>query len=174
MTTTEFEKYLNQIQEPRRTKIKKMFEDLWERFFSTPASSKYHGVFEKGLYEHTILVTKLAINLYDMCQPKDTNYQEVLFCALVHDIGKIGTSTDPFYISKATGYEHNKEMMKIDHELLTLFWLNQYGIEMTEREIAAIYYHAGPYVEAYKKTAETGLLIILCIADNLAAKIYKI
>lgn len=169
----EFECYLNLLKKPRSQKVMKMFNDLWERFSISPASSKHHGVYPKGLKDHTINVVKAALDLYETYKPKDCTLEEILFCSLVHDIGKIGMETEDFYFATFNGYEKN-EKIKDSHELLTLFWLNQYEIKMSEKEMAAIFYHAGPYIESHKKTEENSLLIILHTADNLVAKIYKI
>ena len=176
------------LTEDRQVKVLTMFTDLWPRFSVAPASIKHHGSFEGGLMQHTLFVVESARALWEMywnqTHQLNCTLEELTFCALVHDIGKIGNSYQDFYIHEETPdklrvptqvkYTYNPKFSKMDHELLTLFWLNHYGIQMSEKEMAAIYYHAGPYVEAYKKVAESDLLILLHSADNLTAKIRNI
>lgn len=174
----EITELISDIDSDRQEKVTKMFTDLWDRFSTAPASTKYHGSYVGGLLEHTLEVTNTALWLYNSYRKRLTfTIESLIFCALVHDIGKIGTRTDDIYLNVSTSeipkFEYNKKALKMDHELLTLFWLNLYGIQITESEMLAIYYHAGPYVESYKKVSETDLLIILHTADNLSAKIMK-
>ena len=157
----EFADLIDLIDEPRRSKVLEMFADLWDRFSMAPASAKFHGSFKGGLLGHTMHVVKASRSLWAMYQaekPLEATLESLTFCALVHDIGKIGTMTENLYV-------------RIDHELLTLFWLSHYGIRVSADEMAAIYYHAGPYVDAHKKVAETDLLMLLHSADNLSAKV---
>ena len=168
------------IDEHRRVKVLTMFTEIWDRFSTAPASVKYHGSYKGGLLDHTLQVVKASRYFYNfyLDQKKlKTTLESVTFCALVHDIGKIGDSVQDMYVPEAPGspkFTYNKDLNKLDHELLTLFWLSHYGISASETETAAIYYHAGPYVEAYKKAAETDLLMILHTADNLSAKILNV
>ena len=168
------------IEEDRHVQVLTMFTDLWPRFSTAPASTKYHGSYNGGLLDHTIQVVKASRYLYNfyLDQKKlKTTLESVTFCALVHDIGKIGTKLFNSYVPEtpeSLKFTYNKECPQIDHELLTLFWLNHYRVQLSEEEMAAVYYHAGPYVDAYKKTAETDLLMILHTADNLSAKILNI
>lgn len=177
----DFLKLIDMIEGQRREKLLAMFTDLWGRFSVAPASVKYHGSFKGGLMLHTVEVVKSSRALWSMYSAQkqlDATMESVTFCALVHDIGKIGDRDQDNYVPEVPGnydkFTYNKSFNKLDHELLTLFWLNHYGIQVSEGEMAAIYYHAGPYVEAYKRAAETDLLMILNTADNLAAKILKI
>jgi HD superfamily phosphohydrolase YqeK len=178
--TEEIINYVKLIDEDRQVKVLVMFTELWNRFSKAPASVKYHGSYAGGLLDHTLRVIKAARDLWELYYvQKEINISlaSVTFCALVHDIGKIGDSRHDAYIPEAPGspkFTYNKDLSRMDHELLTLYWLNRYGIQVNEEEMAAIYYHAGPYVEAYKKAAETNLLIILHTADNLTAKMLNI
>jgi len=170
----EFADLIDLIDEPRRSKVLEMFADLWDRFSMAPASAKFHGSFKGGLLEHTFNVVEASRSLWALYQaqkPLKTTLESLTFCALVHDIGKIGTMTENLYVDVGMGKFDYSKNFRIDHELLTLFWLSHYGIRVSADEMAAIYYHAGPYVDAHKKVAETDLLMLLHSADNLSAKV---
>jgi 23S rRNA maturation-related 3'-5' exoribonuclease YhaM len=174
---SEIDKYINILMDPRKTNVSQMFVDIWDRFSISPASTKYHGSFKGGLLAHTMAVVESSIDLFNICsrhKELKISLDSVIFCSLVHDIGKIGNSEQDAYVLIGDKFEHNKNLSIIEHEILSIYWLNKYGIQMSDEEMAAIYYHAGPYAEAYKKTEETELLMIIHTADNLAAKILKV
>jgi 3'-5' exoribonuclease len=177
MEKKDFFDLINLVDPTRREKLIQMFEDLWPRFSACPASTKYHGSYKGGLVDHTVQVVRISIilyNYYKETRELSHSIESFIFCALVHDIGKIGTRFHDLYLFNEEKIEYNTKEAKIDHELLSLFWLSFYGITVSEDEMAAIYHHAGPYVDAYKKVTETELMMILHSADNLTAKVGKI
>ena len=168
---------INLIDPARRERVTLLFEDLWPRFSVCPASTKYHGAYKGGLLDHTVQVVKVSNILYKYYKAMrdlNTSLESLIFCALVHDVGKIGTRFHDIYLYNGERFEYNTKVDKIDHELLSIFWLNFYGITLSEDEMVAIYHHAGPYVEAYKKASETDLMMLLHSADNLTAKLGKV
>lgn len=69
--------------------VEKVFENVGEGFFTSPASTKFHHHYTGGLCEHTREVYHLAYSMGTYFQLKVN--MNVLQCgALFHDIGKVG------------------------------------------------------------------------------------
>jgi hypothetical protein len=150
-----------------------------------PCSTKYHGCEPGGLVFHLLNVYNLAIGLYMQLKIKETQLKlsSLKLLALVHDLGKIGNLEDDFYLPN-TGSNADKEPFKVNlnlvsisHEIRTLYWLRLLGInELSEEELQAICYHAGPYMDGYLTAVrkESLLLVLLHTADNLSTKVLEV
>lgn len=142
-----------------------------------PASSKYHGAYPGGLIDHTIEVVKIAVRLNILCGR--CSHERVVFCAVVHDLGKLGDSDQFLYLinpdeSKrdTEPYVINKQLVDIPHELRTLYWLSIFGLGLTPVEYQAIFYHAGMYNPGFKSIRRVEPLThILHQADMIASQI---
>lgn len=61
-------------------------------FFTSPASTKYHGAFPSGLCYHSVNVATEMLGLLEQHQLEDANLRaSAVTCALLHDICKVGT-----------------------------------------------------------------------------------
>ena len=69
--------------------IKAVFsdKDVWGRFSTWPAAAQYHHAYRHGLFEHTVSVAVLALDVAE--KTMRVNRDLILAGALVHDIGKI-------------------------------------------------------------------------------------
>ena len=73
--------------------IEKVFQNVGERFFTSPASTKFHHAYPGGLLEHTREVFHLSYAMGTYYQSKVN--MNVLQCgALFHDVAKIGHYQD--------------------------------------------------------------------------------
>jgi hypothetical protein len=163
-----FEKVVNLINEEftgeRKERLSSLYEDWADRIATAPASTKksYYNAFPGGYVLHVLDICKAAALLYDVWEEMvgelDFSWEELAFVALNHDLGKIGTETEDYYvpcteewmIKKGTVYVLNPKLqyMKVaDRSLMTL---SNRGVKMSDKEYLAIKLYDGLYDEANK------------------------
>lgn len=107
-------------------------------FFTAPASTKYHGNYAGGLFDHSLAVTE---SLLDLTAGMDLKWEKVrspYIVGMFHDICKIDS-----YIKTEDGYIYNKEAMP-GHGDKSVIILKQF-IELTEEEFLCIRWHMGAF-----------------------------
>ena len=184
------------ISEPRKTKLMEFYEKYSERLMLMPASHKkeYHNAFPGGYVEHVNRVITCALHLHDLWATMGadiTTYtkEELVFSALNHDLGKMGTEDEESYIPQDDKWRKEKlgEDYKFNDKIpfasvpdRGLFLLQLHGIQYTFNEMITIQTHDGLYDEANKKylvsfmpeqKPRTSLLYIVHQADIMAARI---
>lgn len=151
---------------------------IGNRLLECPASSKYHGAYPGGLIDHTIEVAKIAVRL-NILSEKCSN-ERIVFCAIVHDLGKLGDSEQFLYMinpdeskRETEPYVINKQLVDMPHELRTLYWLDRhFRISLDPVEYQAIFFHAGMYNPAFKAVRRVDPLThILHQADMIASQV---
>jgi hypothetical protein len=179
----------------RAEQLKAMYEKLGEQLISAPASSKthYHNAFPGGYIDHVVHVcesaTKVAMTYKGIGGNVDFTKQEMVFAALHHDLGKLGTEDGPYYIDQDSDwhrkrgemYKHNEHIQYMKVTDRALYMLQKCGIEMTEKEWLAIKLSDGIYDEgnvAYYKNfsvypMKTNLPYIIHWADHMASMAEK-
>lgn len=112
------------------------------RFFEKPASTKYHGAYTGGLFEHSLTVAMELVNLTERLDLKWELERSPFLVGLLHDICKcdnyVEVAPDKWEYSKdiiIPGHG-DKSVMMIQHDL---------GIELTEEELCCIRWHMGAY-----------------------------
>ena len=126
-------------------------------FYTSPASTKYHGAYEGGLVEHSINVYYSLKDTLQYIFGKDWQQrysaETVAVVSLFHDLCKIGRYKSDFKNVKnqETGqwyetkiYVYNPEYHNMGHATKTLSILLDY-ISLTEIEKEAIYWHMGAF-----------------------------
>lgn len=164
----------NLVPDERIASVSTLLQENRTLIEACPASTKYHGAYVGGLIDHTVEVVRTARHLNqelgNECAPAP-----LTFCAIVHDLGKLGQPGELVFIPDPSGKDpfiYNDKVVPMHHELRTLWWLSQYNIQYSLEEMQAIYFHAGPYSDFYKTNIEKNpLVLILHSADNLVAKI---
>lgn len=155
-------------------------------FFTSPASTQYHGAYEGALAEHSLNVLeyadKLASKWLDAKEYK-TLYPSIVISAILHDLGKCGQFGKPLYVpnilksgkaSDAKPYETNKDLMTLPHEIVSCIEATKY-IDLTEDEQRAIAWHNGLY-GAFKydiQGKETVLYMLIHFADMWASRVVE-
>jgi hypothetical protein len=122
-------------------------------------------------------------------QKKNYTTEELVFSAINHDLGKLGTKEQPFYVpndsqwhieKQGALYKYNSNITHMRISDRSLFYLQQQGIEVTENEYLAIKLHDGlyeegnkPYFMTYNKDTElkSNIVYILHQADLMASKV---
>jgi 23S rRNA maturation-related 3'-5' exoribonuclease YhaM len=154
-------------------------------FYTSPASTKYHGASEGALAVHSLNVCNAAIDLATAwCGENwvDNNINSIVICALLHDLGKAGQFNKPLYVdnilkkgrSEAQPFKINDELMTLDHEIVSVIEASKY-IELTEDEQRAIAWHNGLYGTFKYQIAgkETPLYMIIHFADMWASRVIE-
>jgi hypothetical protein len=153
------------VSNPRKDKLIALYEKYQGRIMLSPASGKehYHNAFPGGYLEHTINVVENALLLHEMyvnrkIKTADFSKEEVVFCALNHDLGKIGDGSGEYYLPiidpredwkrrRGEIYKLNGSLHYMDVTNRTFFLLNQAGITMSQVEWLGILLTDGLYEE---------------------------
>ena len=187
------EKY---ISEPRKENLIQFYKTYEDRIILMPAAHKkeYHNSFPGGYVEHVLRVIRCAIKQATLweeegCDMSTFTMEELVFSALNHDLGKMGSENEDSYIPQTDNWRREKlgeEYMfntKVPFASVPdrgLFLLQAHGIPYTFNEMIAIQTHDGLYDEANKKyflsfmpeqKPRTSLPFILHQADLMAARI---
>tara|TARA_R100001015_G_scaffold17132_1_gene9218 strand:+ start:4258 stop:5013 length:756 start_codon:yes stop_codon:yes gene_type:complete len=180
----------------RKEKLVTMYKSFQERMMFTPASGNinYHNAFVGGYVEHVIRVCKAAKHTYDLWKHMGSSMEgytleELMFCALNHDLGKYGDLEKDLYVPNPSEWHRknqgslwnlNSELnwMPVQHRSLWL--LQKFGIEFSENEMITIMVHDGLYDDAntqyFKhynsdRNFKTNMPLVLHQADLMASKI---
>jgi hypothetical protein len=127
----------------------KMCNDLHDKFAVCPASTRidYVGCFTGGLVWHSLNVLKAMKNIRSSFGLENKVHSDsMIILGLFHDIGKLGNHSDDYYLPQASEWHRNKGMLfEVNREIAnvpvavrSLWWLNQYGIPLSENEVHAI------------------------------------
>ena len=155
-------------------------------FFTAPASTKYHGVYDGGLYDHSRTVFERLRQLSIDNRLEWQRPESPFIIGMFHDLckcdqyKKVGGAVLKFNgtdITEPTGYhyEYNNDIMLKGHGSKSVMILSQF-MTLTNEEMLCIRFHMG----AYEKDEWPELdLAIRCkpnilythLADMLASKI---
>lgn len=129
---------------------------LNEGFFDSPASTKFHGVYDGGLFDHSATVYLELKRLTERLELKWQRPESVFIVGMFHDLCKhdqyvkvpgtqvdIGNGTQ---LTAPTGshYEYNKNTLIKGHGSKSVIILSRFLL-LTEEEQLCIRYHMGAY-----------------------------
>lgn len=130
--------------------LSKLCDDNAEKFITAPASSnaKYVGAFSGGLVWHS---TNVLRNMKTLRKSYDLGgdtipVEDMIVAALFHDVGKIGTETEDYYVAAKSKwhadngfvFQINPSLASVSVPTLSLWWLNKYNVPLTLDTITAI------------------------------------
>mgnify|MGYP002770220895 CR=1 FL=1 len=116
--------------------------DLIKRgFFTAPASTKYHGDYRGGLFDHSYAVARFLNDLTKQCHLLWQNPRSPLLVGMFHDLCKMDA-----YKTLGDGYEHNADTLLKGHGEKSVMILSQY-FRLTEEEVCCIRYHMGAFTD---------------------------
>jgi len=183
------------ISSTRKEALIKMYEVLSDRVLTAPASSHStrHNCFPGGYIDHVNRVVKTAIKLFEVwteagASTNKFTLEEVVFAAINHDLGKVGSSSEDYYIPNDSDWHVKRgQIYKINPALQfmkvpdrSIFLLQEYGVKFSENEYLAIKLHDGLYGKGNESylmagmpefSLKTDLPILLHHADHLATLI---
>jgi len=178
-------------QDSRSEEIKKLFEILNDELITAPASGKtyFHNCFPGGYLDHVLRVIDNAIRLSPLYKEMggeiDFTKQELIFSAMMHDLGKLGTEEGPYYVDsddwqkkRNEYYTQNRNIQYFKAPERGLMMLQKHGITITEKEWLAIRLSDGMYDEGAKSylmnyspyAMKTSLPYIIHWADHMASQ----
>lgn len=177
----------------RKEKLLKLHDDWADRIAVAPASMKtnYHNAFVGGYVLHVLNVVKAVGMVADswkkMGVALDFTQEEMYLSAICHDLGKIGTEEEDYYLpceeqwmlKKGQLFVMNPRIQYMKVAERSLMNLQRRGIDLTEKEYLSIKLHDGLYEDSNKAylvsfsedyALKTYLPHILHQADMMAAK----
>lgn len=139
-------------------KLEEKFFDWLDKngFFDAPASTKYHGNYPGGLYEHSCAV---AIRLQELTTDNHLTWerpQSPFIIGMFHDLCKIDQYKIKDEIKELMNkypdmvndiepeYEYNTDTVLKGHGAKSIMLLSQF-LTLTEEEMLCIRYHMGAY-----------------------------
>lgn len=123
-------------------------------FFSAPASTKYHGAYEGGLFDHSFAVMNILVELSAKNNLKWKRAESPFIIGLFHDLCKIdqyrhpviGESLDGTKLHDSSDWEYNPDTLIKGHGDKSIILLSQF-LTLTDEEIFCIRYHMGAFVD---------------------------
>ena len=184
------------ISSPRKEKLLEFYEKYAERIMMMPAAHKkeYHNAFPGGYVEHVNRVVRCARKQAELWSAEGADMstfteEELVFSAINHDLGKMGSEEHESYIPQTDKWRREKlgEDYMFNNQVpfasvpdRGLYLLQSHGVQYTFNEMLAIQTHDGLYDEGNKKylhafmpeqKPRTSLPFILHQADLMAARI---
>ena len=150
----------------------KFYEWLIDNGFKTaPASTKYHGAFEGGLYQHSVAVTRELLHLTDRLALRWERPESPWIIGMFHDLCKI----DAYNLDPMCGYIHSDDQLLKGHGDKSVMLLSQF-MTLTEEEILCIRYHMGAYETENWKQFDAAIkkypnVLFTHTADMIASKL---
>lgn len=136
-----------------RESMKEILEGLEEiieyldenNFFTAPASSKYHGCYEGGLFDHSWAVMETLVELTENNKLEWENDKSPYIVGMFHDLCKMNEYTKEKSTWDSEGkYIKNESGILKGHGEKSVMILASI-IRLTEEEICCIRYHMGAY-----------------------------
>lgn len=119
-------------------------------FFTAPASTKHHGNYEGGLFDHSFMVMNLLVELSAANGLKWKRPASPFLVGMFHDLCKIDQyridNSTPYTVGEPTQYEYNPNTMYKGHGDKSIILLSQFTT-LTDEETACIRYHMGAFTE---------------------------
>ena len=112
-------------------------------FFTAPASTRYHGAYEGGLFDHCLNVTYTLLRMTRRGLISWERQESPVIVGMLHDATKIGAYVrDPY----GDSWVRNPEAIQISpiHGEDSVLKIKQH-IELTEEEEFCIRWHMGAY-----------------------------
>lgn len=141
-----------------KDKISSEFYDwlIQNKFFTQAASTKYHGAYEGGLFDHSYEVTQVLLDMTQRLNLKWTRPESPYIVGMFHDLCKIDNYQtiidEPGEIMMGTDnvkgreihFEYNPNCILTGHADKSIMLLSQF-VNLTEEELLCIRFHMGAY-----------------------------
>lgn len=136
---TQYQKFMGNLENENGYISVKTLSDLG--FFTQPASTKYHGAHEGGLFDHSFLTAKSLVELTEKLGLTWERPESPYIVGMYHDLCKCDNYVKDFETDK---YIYNPEIIIPGHGDKSVIILQKY-ISLTDEEIACIRWHMGAY-----------------------------
>ncbi len=116
-------------------------------FYNAPASTKYHGNYAGGLFDHSFAVMNFLVELSAKNNLKWQRAESPFIVGMFHDLCKIDNYAPVLAGDKVVvGWEYNPDTIIKGHGDKSIILLSQH-LTLTEEEVLCIRYHMGAFVE---------------------------
>ena len=116
-------------------------------FYNAPASTKYHGNYAGGLFDHSFAVMNFLVELSAKNNLKWQRAESPFIVGMFHDLCKIDNYAPVLDGDKVVvGWEYNPNTIIKGHGDKSIILLSQH-LTLTEEEVLCIRYHMGAFVE---------------------------
>lgn len=143
-------------------------------FFTAPASTRYHGAYEGGLFDHSLAVANTLVKLTDSLGLKWSTPQSARIVGMYHDLCKCDSYVWDIETDK---YIYNSDIIIPGHGEKSIIEIQKH-MSLTDEEIACIRWHMGAYEkdpkmwDYYGRAIETYHNVLFThTADMIASKI---
>ena len=141
-----------------KDKISNEFYDwlIKNGFFTQASSTKYHGAYEGGLFDHSYEVTQVLLDMTQRLNLQWKRPESPYIIGMFHDLCKIDNYItivdEPGEIMMGTGdakgreihFEYNSNCILTGHADKSIMLLSQF-VNLTEEELLCIRFHMGAY-----------------------------
>lgn len=140
-------------------------------FFTAPASTKYHGAYDGGLFDHSMAVTEQLLKLTEDNGLVWTKKRSPVIVGMFHDLCKVDR-----YEKEADGYRYKeKSAWGPGHGSVSAMIAGTL-CKLTEEEAMCIRYHMGAYEKDEWSSYDAAIRICPNVlwthhADMLASKV---
>ena len=111
-------------------------------FFTAPVSTKYHGAYEGGLFDHSLETAKALVELTEKLGLTWSSSSSPYIVGMYHDLCKC----DNYIKDIETGkYIYNPDIIIPGHGEKSVIMLQRLITDLTDEEIACIRWHMGAY-----------------------------
>lgn len=114
-------------------------------FFRAQASTKYHGAYEGGLFDHSLMVMNSLVELSAKNELKWQRAESPFIVGMFHDLCKIDQYRHPKR-EMLVEWEYNPDTLIKGHGDKSVILLSQY-MTLTEEEAMCILYHMGAFTD---------------------------
>ncbi len=125
---------------------------LSKGFFTSPASTKYHGNYEGGLFDHSRSVTEALVELTRNNNLKWQHERSPWVVGMFHDLCKCDS-----YKEVNGVYQYNTDTLLSGHGDKSVMIASTL-LKLTEEEVMCIRYHMGAFTEKEEWNKYTGAI----------------
>lgn len=109
-------------------------------FFTAPASTKYHGAYKGGLFDHSLAMAKSLVEMTEKLGLEWESPDSPWIIGLFHDLCKC----ELYVKDESDKWTYNPDIIIPGHGDKSIIMLQKY-IQLTDEEIACIRWHMGAY-----------------------------
>ena len=111
-------------------------------YFTAPASTKYHGNYEGGLFDHSYAVANALVDMTFRNRLKWSDPRSPWVVGMFHDLCKM----DSYTLNPLGYYEYKTDTLHKGHGEKSIILLSTY-LSLTIEEAACIRYHMGAFTD---------------------------
>lgn len=117
-------------------------------FFTAPASTKHHGAYEGGLFDHSLATAEALVEFTNKLGLKWERPESPYIVGMFHDLCKcdnyVAINSLEEIVPIRQRYKYNPNLIIPGHGEKSVIMLQKY-ISLTDEEIACIRWHMGAY-----------------------------